>query len=89
MCMLNALHGAKLFMLACHAEGGQVGIEPTTSRTQIENHTTRPLTHSLHVLMIALLLRAPRIELGTYCVLSSRHNQLDQARITHCMTKNK
>ncbi len=26
-------------------------------------------------------IRAPRIELGTYCVLSSRHNQLDQARI--------
>ena len=25
-------------------------------------------------------LRAPRIELGTYCVLSNRHNQLDQAR---------
>ena len=24
--------------------------------------------------------RAPRIELGTYCVLGSRHNQLDQAR---------
>ena len=24
--------------------------------------------------------RAPRIELGTYCVWSSRHNQLDQAR---------
>ena len=65
---------------ACmHAEGGQVGIEPTTSRTQIENHTTRPLTHSLYVMIT--LLRAPRIELGTYCVLSSRHNQLDQARI--------
>ena len=25
-------------------------------------------------------IRAPRIELGTYCVLDSRHNQLDQAR---------
>ena len=25
-------------------------------------------------------IRAPRIELGTYCVWSSRHNQLDQAR---------
>ena len=80
MCKLNALHGAKLFVRACmHAEGGQVGIEPTTSRTQIENHTTRPLTHSLYVMIT--LLRAPRIELGTYCVLSSRHNQLDQARI--------
>ena len=88
MCMLNALHGAKNY-LCVYAEGGQVGIEPTTSRTQIENHTTRPLTHSLHVLMITLLLRAPRIELGTYCVLSSRHNQLDHARIwfayTHCI----
>ena len=69
--------------LCVYAEGGQVGIEPTTSRTQIENHTTRPLTHSLYVMIT--LLRAPRIELGTYCVLSSRHNQLDQARITHCI----
>ena len=25
-------------------------------------------------------IRAPRIELGTFCVLSRRHNQLDQAR---------
>ena len=28
-------------------------------------------------------IRAPRIELGTYCVLSSRHNQLDQARTSN------
>ena len=28
------------------------------------------------------LIRAPRIELGTYCVLGNRHNQLDQARVT-------
>ena len=29
------------------------------------------------------IIRAPRIELGTYCVLSNRHNQLDQARISY------
>lgn len=28
-------------------------------------------------------IRAPRIELGTYCVLGNRHNQLDQARIIY------
>ena len=27
------------------------------------------------------MLRAPRIELGTYCVWGNRHNQLDQARL--------
>ncbi len=29
-----------------------------------------------------MYIRAPRIELGTYCVLGSRHNQLDQARVS-------
>ncbi len=33
-----------------------------------------------------LMIRAPRIELGTYCVLGSRHNQLDQARIFYTYT---
>ncbi len=32
-----------------------------------------------------LMIRAPRIELGTYCVLGSRHNQLDQARIFYIL----
>ena len=59
---------------------GRAGIEPATSCTQSRNHTTRPTTQIVYIYSIILKIRTPRIELGTYCVLGSRHNQLDQVR---------
>ena len=58
-------------------ERGQGGLEPPTSRTRSENHTSRPL--ALAVTEQKIL--EPGIEPGTYCVLGSRHNQLDQPSI--------
>ena len=36
---------------------------------------------ALYMIIIEYHIRAPRIELGTSCVWSRRHNQLDQARL--------
>ena len=54
-------------------------IELPTSPTRTENHATRPCT--LEPLRKVL---DPGIEPGTYCVLGSRHNQLDQPSIEIC-----
>ena len=52
---------------------GDGRIELPTSPTRTENHATRPCTlESLRKVL------DPGIEPGTYCVLGSRHNQLDQ-----------
>ena len=56
-------------------ERGQGGLEPPTSRTRSENHTSRPLALAVRIQKIL----EPGIEPGTYCVLGSRHNQLDHS----------
>ena len=58
----------------------EVGFEPT--HPKILRPERSALDHSAIQAgcMWNISLRAPRIELGTYCVLSNRHNQLDQAR---------
>ena len=60
-------------------ERGQGGLEPPTSRTRSENHTSRPLALAVHTCIQKIL--DPGIEPGTYCVLGSRHNQLDQSSL--------
>ena len=53
-------------------------IELPTSPTRTENHATRPCTHSTEIKKAASFkILDPGIEPGTYCVLGSRHNQLD------------
>ena len=93
----------RLMTLDSWQKRGQGGLEPPTSRTRSENHTSRPLAlrcmgedpirrryatapieNNLVRATIATgqskpktnILR-PGIEPGTYCVLGSRHNQLD------------
>ena len=56
---------------------GEGRIELPTSPTRTENHATRPFTR----LCVERKVLPPRIELGTYCVLGSRHNQLDHESI--------
>ena len=51
-------------------------IELPTSPTRTENHATRPCTHCCYKRHLVL---EPGIEPGTYCVLGSRHNQLDHS----------
>ena len=64
-------------VLCIQNERGQGGLEPPTSRTRSENHTSRPL--ALATLLQKIL--EPGIEPGTYCVLGSRHNQLDHSSL--------
>ena len=65
------------------------GIEPGPHRWQRRILTTELIARvtiiQFHIILFFIefyfsQIRAPRIELGTYCVLGSRHNQLDQAR---------
>ena len=65
----------RLMTLDSWQKRGQGGLEPPTSRTRSENHTSRPLALSHATLGQKVL--EPGIEPGTYCVLGSRHNQLD------------
>ena len=66
-----------LSVMVPKGEGGQGGLEPPTSRTRSENHTSRPLA----LAVVEQKILEPGIEPGTYCVLGSRHNQLDHSSL--------
>ena len=59
----------------------QPGIEPGPPRWQRGILTIELLALIKFFFFFILFVRTPRIELGIFCVLSRRHNQLDQARI--------
>ena len=60
-----------LYHLSYATELRPEGFEPPPFGSGIRRATVAPWP---------LDVREPRIELGTYCVLSSRHNQLDHSR---------
>ena len=67
--MLYRLSYTTLLVIIFFIIGGQAGIEPATSRTLNENHTTRPLAHDFNYFKESL---PPGIEPGTYRLTADR-----------------